>query len=382
VPEGLLHAARALRDALVGFEPGLLSGVDCAAVVEELAATEKACAAVRSRAALRAAGCGAHRQRGFAEGSDWLARATGTSTVEAKAALETARALEALPDTRAAVEAGELSLAQAREVAVTEAECPGSEAEFLAVAKGESLKILKERARRRRLEAIDPEELHGAQHRARSFRHWRTELGMVAFAGALPPEVGFPLVNRLDAETDRLLRQARREGRHEPREAHAADALVQLTQGSGKGKARSPDLVIVCDLWAYRRGHAHPDEPCHIVGGGPVPLSLVRELSPDAFLKAVLHNGVQIETVAHFGRHINAELRTALELGGPPGFNGITCSDAACDRRYHLEWDHVNPRANGGPTTYENLEPRCWPHHQEKTDRDRKAGLLQDRDPP
>jgi hypothetical protein len=289
--------------------------VDCAAVVEELAVTEKACAAARSRAAVRAAGCGAHRQRGFADGSDWLARATGTSTVEAKAALETAKALEELPHTRAAVEAGELSLAQAREVAVNEAECPGSEAELLEVAKGQSLKTLKERARTRRLQAIDPEDLRGAQRRARTFRHWRTDLGMVAFAGALPPEVGLPLVNRLDAETDRLVRQARREGRPEPREAHAADALVQLADGKGKGKARSADLVIVCDLWAYRRGHAHPDEPCHIVGGGPVPLSLVRELSSDAFLKAVLHNGVHIETVAHFDRHINAELRTALELG-------------------------------------------------------------------
>ena len=106
MPGDLLQAAGALREALVGFEPGLLSGGECSAVVEELAATEKACAAARSRAALRAAGCGAHRERGFADGSDWLARATGTSAVEARAALETARALEALPETRAAVEAG------------------------------------------------------------------------------------------------------------------------------------------------------------------------------------------------------------------------------------------------------------------------------------
>jgi 5-methylcytosine-specific restriction endonuclease McrA len=42
-----------------------------------------------------------------------------------------------------------------------------------------------------------------------------------------------------------------------------------------------------------------------------------------------------------------------------------------------LEWDHVDPRANGGPTSFVNLEPLCWPHHQEKTERDRKAGLLQ-----
>jgi hypothetical protein len=253
------------------------------------------------------------------------------------------------------------------------------------LAKTESLKTLKERTRKRRLGAMDPDELHVRQHKERFFRHWRTDLGMVGFAGALPPEVGLPLVNRLDAETDRLRRRARRDGSQEPREVHAADALVQMA-GGGQGKARSADLTIVCDIHAFRRGHAHPGEPCHLVGGGPVPVSLVRELSEDAFIKAVLHDGTRIETVVHYGRHINAELRTALELGPVPDFDGVTCIEAGCDRRYHLEWDHVDPRANHGPTSYENLKPRCWPHHQEKTARDRQAGLLrgnrQGPDPP
>jgi hypothetical protein len=109
------------------------------------------------------------------------------------------------------------------------------------------------------------------------------------------------------------------------------------------------------------------------VGGGPVPVSVVRELADDAFVKAVLHDGVRINTVAHLGRHIKAELRTALELGTCPEFNGISCSEAGCDRRYHLEWDHVNPRANRGSTSYENLKPRCWlcgiPHKWHYADR-------------
>jgi hypothetical protein len=370
----LVSAARALRQALGGFEPGLYSGQDCAAVVEELAATEKACAAARARAALRAAGCGAHREKGFADGPDWLARASGTSSVEARAAMETAKAVEDMPHTRAALEEGELSLGQAQEIARTEAECPGSEAEMVELAKRESLKTLKEQARKRRHQAIDPERLHDAQQKARRFRHWRDDLGMVAFAGALPPEVGVPLVNRLDAEADRMRRLARSEGRSEAREAHAADALVKLLAGTGTGRANSADLVVVCDLAAYRRGYAHPGEPCHIVGGGPVPVSLVRELSRDAFLKAVLHDGVRIDTVAHFGRHLKAELRTALELGSPPDFDDVSC--VQCDRRYGLQWDHVDPRAHRGPTSYDNLQPLCWPHHQEKTERDRKAGLL------
>jgi hypothetical protein len=375
-----------LRDALVGFDPALSAGEDCAVVVEELAATEKACAAARALAAARAGECGAHRQKGFADAADWLARATGTSTVEAKTELETAKALRDMPDTRAAVATGELSLAQAHELARTEAECPGSEADLLPLAKTESLRSLKDRGRKRRLGAIDPEDLHRRQHQARSFRHWRDDLGMVAFAGALPPEVGVPFVNRLDAETDRLRRQAKREGNPEGRDAYAADALMRLASGTGQGKAHCADVVFVCDLLAYRRGHAHPGEACHIVGGGPVPVSLVREVAEDAFIKAVLHDGKRIETVVHYGRHINAELRTALELGAVPDFDGVSCCEAECDRRYHLEWDHVDPSANWGPTSYDNLKPRCYPHHQEKTARDRKAGLLKGRgrgpDPP
>jgi 5-methylcytosine-specific restriction endonuclease McrA len=91
-------------------------------------------------------------------------------------------------------------------------------------------------------------------------------------------------------------------------------------------------------------------------------------------LKAVLHDGVEIHTVKHFGRHLPAELRTALDLGDVPAFQGARCAD--CGSRFGLEYDHVNPVANQGPTSYENLVPRCWADHQAKTERDRQAGLL------
>lgn len=388
MPDGLLSLAQALRVALAAFDARLYAGEDAAVVAEELAATVKACEAAQVLAAARAAECGAHRQKGFADAADWLARAAGTSTGEAKTQLETARALGQMPDTRAALTAGELSMAQASEVVRTEAACPGSEAELLAVAKGGSLKTLRDTSRKRRLGAIDPEDLHRRQHAARSFSHWLDdELGMVGFKGLLPPEVGLPFVNRLDTETDRLRSEAKRDrhqegpGASESRYAYAADALMKLVAGGGKGKAHSADLVIVVDLRAYRRGHAYPGEPVHLVGGGPVPVSVVKKLAEDAFLKAAIHDGTRIDTVVHFGRHIKAEVRTALELGAPPDFDGVTCAAAGCDRRYHTEWDHKDPKANWGPTTFDNLQALCYPHHQEKTTRDREAGLL-GRNPP
>ncbi|MDQ3978457.1 MAG: HNH endonuclease, partial [Actinomycetota bacterium] len=294
----------------------------------------------------------------------------------ARSALETASALERYSATREAVVCGELSLDQARLIAETEAAVPGSEAELVALARRSSLAALGDEARRRRLEALEGEELYRRQCRARALRHWRNAEGMVCLRAELAPDRGIGVVNRLEAETDRLIRRARREGEAEPRAAHAADALLNLLDGSARAKAKGTEMVIVCDLAAYRRGEARPGELSHIVGGGPLAVSVVRELAHDAFLKAVLADGTQIHTVAHFGRHIPAELRTALELGPLPALDGVACAEEGCDRRYGLEWDHVDPVANGGPTSYANLKPRCWPHHQAKTERDRAAGLL------
>ena len=60
---------------------------------------------------------------------------------------------------------------------------------------------------------------------------------MIRFRGALPPSVGVSFVNRLDAETDREWRAAKRAGRLESRAAHAADAFVRMLDGTGNGKS-------------------------------------------------------------------------------------------------------------------------------------------------
>jgi len=437
VADSLIESVRVLRAALVSFQPDAYSGEDCAALVEELAAVEKVSAAARVRAAARAGSCGAHRERGFAEVSDWMARATGSTAGSAKAALETAAALESQPEAKAALDAGELSFAQARELVRTEAAVPGSTTALLDTAKGQSLRALKDQARDRRLRAIDPDELHALQHAAMHHRHWTTALGTIAYAGELPPEYGIPFTNILDAETDRLWLTAhqtanRQNGSIQPtlaatsvgsadeierdgdasgyegessvtgsasvpgsgvpgssgadpggakveirRSVLAAQAFVKMIQnGGGKGKANRADLVIVLDLQAYRRGHTHEGESCHIIGGGPIPVSLAKELGKDAFLKAVLHTGTEIHTIAHFGRRYPAVLQTALDLGAPPEFNGNICAAPGCDRRYHLQRDHIDPHANGGLTSYANNQPLCPPDHRIKTEQDRKAGLL------
>jgi hypothetical protein len=368
----LRSIAAHVRAAASEFEADRWSGEDCAVIAEEMAATAKACAAASARAAARALSCGARRG-----GVEWMARTAGTTPAEARATLSTVAAAAACPATSEALASGVVSWAQAREIVAAEAAAPGSEVALLEVATTTGFAGLREEARRVRLGVMDREDLHRERHRLRSVQHWVDEWGMVAGRFRLPPEVGVPFVNRLDAETDRVRRAARRDGSTESRDAHAADAFVTMTSGAGKGRSARADVVFVCSVDAYRRGSTVDDELCHVIGAGPVPVSVVRDaVADDAFVKAVVVRGTKIDTVAHFGRRMSAELRTALELGPPPRFDGTVCSENGCDRRHDLEWDHEDPVANGGVSSYENLKPRCKPDHWEKTERDRRAGLL------
>ncbi|MGI8519640.1 MAG: HNH endonuclease signature motif containing protein [Actinomycetota bacterium] len=57
----------------------------------------------------------------------------------------------------------------------------------------------------------------------------------------------------------------------------------------------------------------------------------------------------------------------------------MKCSD--CGKRFRTENDHLEPHCGGGPASCDNLEPRCWSCHRDKTERDRRAGKLTPRDP-
>jgi len=375
----ICEIAGSLRRALATFDPALLSASDCVLVAEELTASAKACTAASLLAASRAAQSGAHRDRGFREAASWIAHEAGSTARQAKDALETARSLDRCPRTREALLAGDVSMSQAHEIAKAEQERPGAEADLLEVARNGNLTQLRDQARERRLKSVSPDVLRRRQLAARRFRWWRDGLGMLCFDGALPPDVGLPFLNRLEHLAQRLRRDASaRGGTAEPFERYASDAFAALTRGGEPGvrsDSTRTELVIVCDLRAWRRGHAHATEPCHLIGGGPIPVEIAKQLATDAFVKGVLHDGVEIRTVRHFGRRMKAELKTALDLGPAPAFTGPACID--CGWSGHgVQYDHLDPVANGGLTTFKNLVARCRPDHEAKTERDREEGRL------
>jgi hypothetical protein len=195
----------------------------------------------------------------------------------------------------------------------------------------------------------------------------------------LQPHVGTPLVARAEAEAERIARGARTGSSkkdREPFERYLADAYAALLAGGGRGRARRPELVVVVSHEVATRGwtEVREGELCKIPGVGPVPPEVAKEIAEDAFLSAVLYDGVDLRHFARWSRGIPVEVRVALELGPPPSFDGVACVD--CGRRFRTQFDHVEPHSNFGPVSTININPLCWTCHGDKTARDRRAGKL------
>jgi hypothetical protein len=81
------------------------------------------------------------------------------------------------------------------------------------------------------------------------------DLGMVNVHLCLEPHVGTPIVARAEAEAERLARQAKRDDRElEPFGRFLADAYASLLSGTGMGRARRPELVVLVSHEVAKRG--------------------------------------------------------------------------------------------------------------------------------
>ena len=310
-----------------------------------------------------------------------IARATGSSTGRAKDTIATGKIMSESAPLADALKHGEVSLDQATEIAKAEESAPGAASELLEVAQKESFHVLRDKARKTKLEAEQHRDLARRQHCARSARSYSDELGMTHIHLALEPHVGTPIVARAEAEAQRLARKAKTTGTKEPFECHLADAYAALLSGSGKGRAKRPELVVLVSHEVAKRGwrDVREGEVCKIPGVGPVSPQVAKEIAQDAFLNGVFYDGKDLRHFKRYSRDPSVEVRTALELGEPPEFDGVVCAD--CGNSFRNEFDHVEPRVALGPTSHGNLKPRCYGCHQAKTERDRKAGKLKPPEP-
>ena len=305
-----------------------------------------------------------------------LARVTGTSVGRAKETVTTGRILGSSDDLSEALRHGDISLDQAAEIAKAEESSPGAATELLTVAREETFNVLKEKARKAKLEAEQHQDLAQRQRAARSARSYSDDLGMININLVLEPHVGTPIVARAETDAARLARVARKNDSPELFERYLADSYAALLRGSGKGPVKRPELVVLVSHEVIRRGwkDVREGELCKIPGVGPVSPQVAKEIARDAFLNGVFYDGVDLRNFVRWSKHIPIEVAIALELGEPPSFDGVACVD--CGNRFRNEFDHVEPRAARGPTCNENIDPRCWTCHRAKTARDRKSGKL------
>jgi hypothetical protein len=367
----VVAAARAVVSAL---DPGGMPAAQAASAFEAFAELERLAGAGKLLVAPKVNESSSWVEAGHHSAEEWMARTAGVSIAETKKLSETAERVAGLPATAEALRAGELSLAQAGAVAEAAAVSPGAEAELLEAAATESMRTLKERSRKAVLDSRGSvEQRYARQRRLRSFTHWIDDEGMVAGRFRLSPDLGSAVVKAVEREADRHYRRAYRQGRRESPENYAADALVGLVTGEGligsKTGSKGAEMIVLVSHGALQRGFVEPgsDELCEVAGFGAVPVSRAREVLADCFLKAVVVDGTRVTHVKHFGRHRPAEVDTALLGGGHLAHGAIKCSVEGCDRTVGIEWDHQVPFARGGPTSVENLDPKCRHHHRIKT---------------
>ncbi len=349
-----------LNSVALEFDAAALSPEAATRVVDQLGAIRRVVDGMIGKAARRVAetaknnGCGA------------TARLLGVGTGEVRSAVETTKKLDELPATAAAVREGRLSSREATLIADAATINPAEEQHLLGAAK-QGLVPLRDACVAARAAVEDPKQRRARQHRDREFRSWTDPDGMWAGRFRYAPEIGGQLKALIDKEVQRIFRARKGGTDHESNDAYAADAVAAFILGRSddtqtKSKPATKVTVhVVVGHETLKRGELVPGEVCEIPGVGPVDVNWVRQQLGSAFLTAVIAKGKDILTVAHLGRHIPAELMTALLVGGRE------CDAEGCNHRGYLERDHVHDHAKGGPTSYKNMCWLCYRHHRLKT---------------
>jgi len=295
--------------------------------------------------------------------------------------LETSKRVRKLPATEKALRSGRLSGAKAEAIAAAAEVAPEAEQALLDGAEDAPLAEIKERCLRAR--ARDRDAAHARIRKARSLKEFTDAEGgwNVVVRGPVEAGAAFRAAHR--PIVDELFNAARAEGRREPYEAYAFDAFIELARRAANDTSATdeapvePDAepapakakatpagylgIIRIDHAALRRGWVEGDEVCEIVGLGPIPVSVGRDLLGDAILKLVITKGVDVANVTHLGRSATVAQQVALWL------KSAACTVLGCTRTQRLQNDHRYEWAKTKRTRLDELDPLCKHHHDLKT---------------
>ena len=308
----------------------------------------------------------------------------GVTNREAKHLSNVSRQLEEMPNTRAKMEAGEITLTNAAALTAVAKECGARRVDEnvgllaeAAVANPDDFRKRSRRLANQHSRDRGEEALKRQQRRRTAHLFWSRDLEMGILHAELDP-ISFGQVQQaLDKRTD-LLRRKDSGGDVHPDEVRTntqrrADALVELVTGrrahtweplpdsDGKPGKAPTQLVVVADLGLL--DGSRPDGNCEILGTGPVPPSVLDNLSPDTKMSGIIFGGkgrvLWLGRNQHLGN--NAQLLAAAVRD-----RGCVRCDAPAHR---TELHHLRDWYDGGPTDIDNLVSLCGPHHRELQER-------------
>lgn len=399
--ETLAQVERELVGVVDDLDPASLTPREAAAALERFAAIERRATAGRLLVAARAAESGVWKRQGHRSAAHWLAAQLGTTVAKARRVLGVSEDLEKAPGTAGAVRRGQLSEDQASEVAPAAAAAPSDEERLLGeAAKGDVAK-LRETCRKAKLAAAGDEAARRERiRRSRSLRWFTDAEGATNLLARGLPEVMAQLKADLRPYLDAEFRRARDEGRREPLEAYAFDALIEAVRtaaAAAGGRAPSSDddagapsstttageregdeaqasrgrrgakrrarrrparVVVLADLQALRRGHAEAGETCEIPGVGPISVAAAREYLGDGLLSLAITDGVDVQSVVRLDRHLSLEQRIALFV------RDQKCCVPSCNATERLQVHHTYAYGDSKRTTLVELALVCPHHHK------------------
>jgi hypothetical protein len=304
---------------------------------------------------------------GFRSCAHWLAFRTGFDLGAAREKVRAARALEALPETSAAMARGELSFAKVR--ALTRVASPENESELLDLARSGTAAELERVVRSwKRFGRADEAEQERRRHATRCISIFPDEDGMYLVRGRLDPEVGALLMRAIEAAGDALFHGNACRASPEQRRADAVGLLAERAMAAGFG-ASGPEDVPVSGTGAQRYQVVLNVESATLESGGEpgradladgtrVSAETCRRLACDASVVRVAHdsNGAVLD-VGRKTRTIPPALRRALEA------RDRGCRFPGCGLLF-TDGHHIRHWADGGETSLENTILLCKHHHR------------------
>jgi len=273
--------------------------------------------------------------------SDATAAGDGVSVRSWRDTVQTARALEDLPQLAEAAHAGAVSPEQLVPAARLADE--STDAEWAHRAGHTAASDLHKLVRTQRT----PTEEEARDRRRRRGVHtwWDDDTGMFRFAGAGVPDVDGALVESVLTHMVDRMRPAKGE-QWEPRAARTADALVELARNYADVHA----LEHPAPLFVVHIGQDGPAEICGI----PLPVGMVEKLRASAKVKLVVddddgHELARGKATPSLSPRVR---QSVLRRDGH-----CRCGD--CDRRHGLQVHHLWPKSWGGKDEQSNLAGVC-----------------------